>query len=59
MGLGGFFKKLFGKGEPEVAAAQTPPAGVPAAVNSVGTGMPGVPVANPVTPPSATAEKTA
>lgn len=59
MGLGGFFKKLFGKSEgPVVPADQSAAPGVPGAVDTVGAPPP---MAEPVTPmPAAVApEKTA
>ncbi len=63
MGLGGFFKKLFGKGEVAAPAAQAAPGGVPGAVDMVGTGVPSptpaTPAAPVATPPPATTEKTA
>ena len=63
MGLGGFFKKLFGKGDQVAPAAQAAPEGVPGAVDMVGTGVPAptpaTPAAPVATPPPATAQKTA
>lgn len=56
----GFLKKLFGKGEQAPVAGQTPPTGVPGAVDQVGTPPPTpvVPTATPSTaqtPPAGTA----
>lgn len=58
MGLGGFFKKLFGKGDEPVAATAAPGApAVPGAVDTVGAPPP---MPEPVTPmPAAAPEKTA
>lgn len=58
MGLGGFFKKLFGKGEPVVPVAEPAPAGVPGAVDTVGT-VPGAPMGNPVVAAPTPVAKTA
>lgn len=58
MGLGSFFKKLFGKGEPVVPAGEPAPAGVPGAVDTVGT-VPGSPMGSPVVPTPTPVEKTA
>ena len=62
MGLGGFFKKLFGKGEEVAPVAQAAPEGVPGAVDTVGAptpiATPTVP-ATPVAPGAAGPEKTA
>ena len=63
MGLGGFFKKLFGKSEPTAPTAQAAPQGVPGAVDTVGSPTPAAPTpAVPVAPAMsspATPEKTA
>lgn len=60
MGLGGFFKKLFGKGEAAAPVAQAAPGGVPGAVDTVGTGVPvsstAVPTAPAAAPPAAAAK---
>lgn len=51
MGLGSFFKKLFGKGDqPAAPVGQTEAPGVPGAVDTVGVTPPAVPVSTTPAP---------